>query len=85
MMETNGAVSVVAKDVTNVAVPAEKPVATLVSSTPDRVLVKISNASGMVDVLVNGKTVVRTMKRVIVLRAKGIANKRVTVRASRTK
>ncbi|MBU6227991.1 MAG: S8 family serine peptidase, partial [Acidobacteria bacterium] len=62
-----------------------QPTASIVQSTSDRVLVKISNATGSVDILVNGKAVLRTMKRVVVLRSKGIASKRVTVRASRAK
>jgi len=49
------------------------------------VLVRISNARGSVDVLVNGKIILKTKKRVLLLRAKGIATKRVTVRASQAK
>jgi hypothetical protein len=62
-----------------------EPQATVLKSSADRVLVKITNARGSVDVLVNGKIVLKTKKRVLVLKAKGIGAKRVTVRTSKTK
>jgi subtilisin family serine protease len=64
---------------------ATQPQATVVRATADRVLVRISNARGSVDVLVNGKLVLRTKKKVLLLKSKGIGKKRVTVRASAVK
>ncbi|MFZ9697136.1 MAG: S8 family serine peptidase [Ilumatobacteraceae bacterium] len=67
------------------ALDSSRPQARIVRATPDRVLLRISKARGSVDVLVNGKLVLRTKKRVLVLKSKGIAKKRVTVRASAAK
>jgi len=61
------------------------PQATVVRSSADQVLVRISNARGSVDVFVDGKKILRTKKRVLLLKSKGIGKKRVTVRASSTK
>ena len=62
-----------------------QPRATVVRTSSDRVLLRISNARGTVDVLVNGKILLKTKKRVLLLKSKGIGAKRVTVRASATK
>lgn len=67
------------------AVEVMQPQATVVRTGSDRVLVRISNARGSVDVLVNGKFVLKTKKRVLLLKSKGIGAKRVTVRASATR
>ncbi|MBU6227939.1 MAG: S8 family peptidase, partial [Acidobacteria bacterium] len=67
------------------AVEVVQPQATVVRTGSDRVLVRISNARGSVDVLVNGKFVLKTKKRVLLLKSKGIGAKRVTVRASATR
>jgi len=64
------------------ALDGTQPQATVVRASADRVLVRISNARGLVDVLVNGKKILRTKKRVLLLKSKGIGKKRVTVRAS---
>lgn len=64
------------------ALDATRPQATVVRTNADRVLVRISNARGAVDVLVNGKIILKTKKRVLLLKSKGIGKKRVTVRAS---
>ena len=62
----------------------EEPAATIVRSGADKVLVRITNARGLVDVMVNGKVVLKTKKRVILIKSKGVAAKRVTVRASKS-
>ncbi|MFM8390207.1 MAG: S8 family peptidase, partial [Actinomycetota bacterium] len=59
--------------------------ATVVRASTDRVLLRISNARGIVDVYVNGKFILKTKKRVLLLKSKGIGKKRVTVRASATR
>ena len=67
------------------ALETAQPRATVVRTSSDRVLLRISNARGTVDVLVNGKILLKTKKRVLLLKSKGIGAKRVTVRASATK
>jgi subtilisin family serine protease len=67
------------------AFDSAQPQATVVRTSADRVLVRISNTRGSVDVLVNGKFVLKTKKRVLLLKSKGIGTKRVTVRASAVK
>ena len=62
-----------------------QPQAAIVRTSNDRVLVRISNTRGSVDVFVNGKFVLKTKKRVLLLKSKGIGTKRVTVRASATR
>jgi len=82
---SSGAPAIGVRSVSREVDAGAQPTASVVQSTPDRVLVRISNAAGSVDVLVNGKAVLRTKKRVIVLKSKGISAKRITVRASRAK
>ncbi|MFM7745182.1 MAG: S8 family serine peptidase, partial [Actinomycetota bacterium] len=67
------------------ALETAQPQATVVRTGADRVLLRISNARGSVDVLVNGKMILKTKKRVLLLKSKGIGMKRVTVRASSTR
>jgi hypothetical protein len=67
------------------ALESAQPQATVVRTSADRVLLRISNSRGSVDVLVNGKLVLKTKKRVLLLKSKGIGAKRVTVRASAVK
>jgi subtilisin family serine protease len=82
---SSGAPAIGVRSVSREVDAGAQPTASVVQSTPDRVLVRISNAAGSVDVLVNGKMVLRTKKRVVVLKSKGISAKRITVRASRAK
>jgi hypothetical protein len=63
----------------------DQPEAKVLRASDDKVLVRITKARGPVDVLVNGKRVLTTKKRVLLLKAKGIGAKRVTVRASSIK
>jgi subtilisin family serine protease len=62
----------------------DQPEAKIVRASADKVLVRITKARGPVDVLVNGKRVMTTKKRVLLLKAKGIGAKRVTVAPRRS-
>lgn len=59
-----------------------RPTVRVVRVNTNRVVLRISVQSGAVDVLANGKFLLKTTKRVVVLRSKGIGKKRITVRAS---
>jgi subtilisin family serine protease len=85
-LPSTSSTTALARDVRSAAFNASnvaQPEATIVRASVDKVLLRISNARGAVDVMVNGKVFLRTKKRVLLLKSKGIGAKRVTVRASR--
>ena len=84
--ESNGASTSVARNVEPNSIvaagaPILQPTTRIIHVSADRVIVRILKFSGKVEVFANGKILFRTSKPVFLIKSKGIAAKRIVVRA----